>query len=241
MISHQHRCVFVHIPKNAGQSIEHVFLKWLGLSWDDRAPLLLRPNDDPAQGPPRLAHLQARQYVSCGHLKPGEFAEYYKFSFVRNPWDRMLSIYKYLAEPREQNFTEFLQGQFRNDLWKSKYWFVGPQYEFVCDSDGKPIVDFVGRFESLQADFNQVCRRLGMPETPVPHVNKSGQHGGFVGAASRWIVAKLPAKPKNPLAYVERYDEPSAELVRRLYQRDIELFGYEFGQPAPAGPVHAAV
>ena len=66
MISHRHRCVFVHIPKVAGQSIEHVFLGWNGLNWKGRAPLLLRPNEDPRKGPPRLAHLRAQDYVPDG-------------------------------------------------------------------------------------------------------------------------------------------------------------------------------
>ena len=68
MLTHQHKTVFVHIPKNAGQSIETVFLDVLGLTWESRAPLLLRPNDIPELGPRRLAHLAASEYVSCGHM-----------------------------------------------------------------------------------------------------------------------------------------------------------------------------
>ena len=59
MISHRHQCVFVHVPKTAGISIEHVFLAQYGLTWDERAPLLLRFNPDPALGPERLGHLTA--------------------------------------------------------------------------------------------------------------------------------------------------------------------------------------
>ena len=54
VISHEHRCVFVHIPKCAGQSIETVFLEDLGLDWSNRSILLLRPNECPDIGPPRL-------------------------------------------------------------------------------------------------------------------------------------------------------------------------------------------
>src|SRR5262245_2591511 len=86
MISHAQRCVFVHIPKVAGQSVEHVFVGWNNLTWKKRAPLLLRPNDNPAKGPPRLAHLRAEEYVQFGYLPPEKFASYFKFSFVRNPW-----------------------------------------------------------------------------------------------------------------------------------------------------------
>ena len=95
MICHDFRTIFVHVPKTAGQSVEMVFLNKLNLTWEQRAPLLLRPNSDPAKGPPRLAHLYASEYVSCGHISDEDFARYFKFSVVRNPWARAVSVYKF--------------------------------------------------------------------------------------------------------------------------------------------------
>jgi hypothetical protein len=232
MISHQHRCIFIHIPKNAGQSIEHVFLKWAGLTWKTRAPLLLRPNDDPAQGPPRLAHLKAGEYVRCGHLQPQQFNSYFKFSFVRNPWDRMASFYKYLGSPERQTFKEFLTGQFQGELWVSKYWFVGPQHEYVCDPQDRLMVDFLGRFETLQKDFNFVCEKLGVPPTPVPHVNKSKLRRGLRGFLDKIVSRTTPGIRATPMKNAAYYDEESIEIVSRMYRRDIELFGYSFNPDA---------
>jgi hypothetical protein len=226
MISHQHRCIFIHVPKNAGQSIEHVFLKWAGLTWKTRAPLLLRPSADPAEGPPRLAHLKACDYVRCGHLSSQQFKSYFKFSFVRNPWDRMVSFYKYLGIPERQTFKEFLTGQFQNELWPSKYWFVCPQHEYVCDSQGRLMVDFLGRFETLQADFNSVCEKLGVPHTPVPHVNKSKLRRGLRGFLRKILPRTAPEALGTPFGNADYYDEECVEIVHRLYHRDVELFGY---------------
>src|SRR5687768_14243923 len=62
VICREYRCLFVHVPKTAGMSIEHVFLRLVGLTWETRAPLLLGGNDDPRLGPPRLEHLKASEY-----------------------------------------------------------------------------------------------------------------------------------------------------------------------------------
>ena len=64
MISHHHKCVFIHIPKNAGQSIENLFLELLNLTWETKAPLLLRPNDCLELGPRYLTTLNLMNMLS---------------------------------------------------------------------------------------------------------------------------------------------------------------------------------
>ena len=239
MICKKHNCVFVHIPKVAGQSIEHVFLKLTNLTWKTRTPLLLRPNDNPELGPPRLAHLKARDYVRCGHMTAEEFASSYKFSFVRNPWDRVVSFYKYLAQREGLEFKEFVLKSLSNNLWKDRYWFVGPQWEFVCDAAGNVMVDFVGRFERLQEDFNQVCQALKLPPLEVPHVNKSKKKRWRQhlkpGALLDWLKNREAARPLSGVKrYEEFYDDETRAVVAGLYRKDIELFGYGFGKAAHA-------
>lgn len=113
MISHHHKSVFVHIPKCGGQSIETAFLHDIGLDWRRRAPLLLRFNDNPDLGPPRLAHLLARDYVTMGYLPKDMFDSYFKFAVVRNPYRRIVSTYQYLDTKRP--FREFLAQNLRED------------------------------------------------------------------------------------------------------------------------------
>jgi len=233
MISHKHNCIFIHIPKNAGQSMEHVFLDLAGLTWETRAPLLLRPNDKSEIGPPRLAHLKARDYVKYQYISQELFDNYFKFAFVRNPWDRMVSIYKFSRYSLILDFNSFYKHIFLPKMWHDKYWFVGPQSDFICDQSGKIIMDFVGRFETLQSDFTKICQMMGLPDINLPHVNKSTQKVNQTGfqfkkilRRSIWNIQgkKLPIF-KN---YRDYYDEKTKNDVGELYRSDIEIFGYTF-------------
>ena len=108
MLCHKHKCIFVHIPKTAGQSIEKVFLESLQFDESRRPELLLRPNNDPNKGPPRLAHLKAQDYFEYEYITKETFYKYFKFSFVRNPWDRAVSHYLYMVPERNISFEKFL-------------------------------------------------------------------------------------------------------------------------------------
>ena len=182
MISHKHKCIFVHIPKVAGQSIEHVFLSIHGLSWANRGPLLLRPNSNPQAGPARLAHLTAHEYVKCSHLSEELFNSYFKFSFVRNPWDRLLSEFKW----RKLNVKHWAAWVRRKCSTKAAAdtadpeRHVKPQYDFLFDEKG-----------------------IGIPQQKLPHKNKSAHkhYTEYYDNETRQIVAKKYAKDIEYFGY----------------------------------------
>ena len=98
MISDEHRCIFVHIPKNAGASIEKIIWPkeddrteenlWLGYKYADHNQYQTGA----------LQHLFASNIRTAVGGK--RFEEYFKFSFVRNPWDKAISQYLYLQKRR---------------------------------------------------------------------------------------------------------------------------------------------
>lgn len=227
MICHDYKCVFIHIPKNAGQSVEHVFLNLLGLTWDTRAPLLLRKNDRPEIGPPRLAHLTSPDYVKYKYLTQEMFNEYFKFSFVRNPWSRMVSFYKYSGYDAMCDFKKFIMVEFEKNLFNKQHWFFKPQSEFIYDSGDNLLVDFVGRFENLQQDFDFASKEMNLPSTQLPHVNKSKDTTGKPKGMAKFCHLQKN-RFQHYLRYQDYYDDETKDFVRELYERDIRLFKYAF-------------
>lgn len=148
-----------------------------------------------------------------GHERIVDFPNFgngvFKFSFVRNPWDRFLSAW-YTQEISVGNgkkeFTEFIIDQCSYGLtpWRNvhRIHFM-PACYFILDEHDKIGVDFVGRYESLQNDWRTVCAKLEV-EIRLGH--------------ERW-------RQHKPYRYY--YTSETWDIVGKLYQRDIAVFGYE--------------
>ncbi|MFO7606550.1 MAG: sulfotransferase family 2 domain-containing protein [Desulfurivibrionaceae bacterium] len=236
MLCHQFKCIYIHIPKSAGESIHQIFVRQLGYYRKTNTPLLLGSNNDPRLGPPALGHLKAADYVACGHLPQEAFDSYFKFAFVRNPWARIVSEYKYRGHARKYDFKTFIFKYLPKPGWNDFYYHIIPQYDFLHDHDGKLLVDYLGRFEELQQGFDEVCRQIGLPRTKIPHRNAT-----TLGLriprnrpeAMQMLQNSFSAKHKKNTFphYTQYYDDETREFVAELYKKDIDAFGYRF---APA-------
>jgi len=232
MISHHHKCIFVHIPKTGGQSIEHIFLNLLDLTWATRAPLLLRHNDNSKLGPPRLAHLTALEYLKHKYISPNLFDEYFKFSFVRNPWSRVVSFYNYKKYYGLYSFKKFAMSFLPRTLWNKEYWFVAPQNEFILSAHGELLVNYIGKFERLQNDFNNVSDALRIPQSLLPHINNSRQTFRYALNNPKTFVQKILKKEAGHKKYTTYFDNETREFIADLYKTDIEYFNYTFDENA---------
>jgi hypothetical protein len=230
MICRPFKCLFVHVPKTAGQSVEQFFMDRMGLDWDsDRAEVLLGDNPDTTRGTQKLAHLSAWEYVNDGFIERGEFDSLFRFSFVRNPFERIVSEYRYRNYFHHRSFRDFVLHKLPQPGWDDKYRHVMPQFDMLHDPEGRLMVDFVGRFETLQKDFDKVCHWLGLEDSKLPHRNPSNKKS-----------RNLKRKVRNALFlngegrkkhWTEFYDQRTLDAVSRLYERDIEAFGYRFERP----------
>jgi hypothetical protein len=214
MISHAHKTLFVHITKCGGQSIESMFLEDLGLSWETRAPLLLRANPDPSLGPPRLAHLTAREYLKFGYLTEDQFRAYYSFALVRNPLTRVISMYNYLK--LDLSFADFvhrwLPEQFElaplyrlaGHDYPGSYYRVRPQHEYLFDDADKLLVDEIFELEGIETSIDKIRARTGIA-TQLPHVNK----------------------PKSVRIRLTDVSASDKKMIGKLYERDFNMLGYD--------------
>ena len=220
MISHFHKAIFIHIPKCAGQSVEEAFCRDIGISWAERAALLLRPKGkaDTDKAPERLAHLKAREYVALKYIPEDMYKKYLKFAIIRNPWDRIFSIYKYLGRGCG-TFRDFTYKKLGNvESAKSLPFFWHSQYEYLCSDEGEIIVDNIVKFESMSETIENIFMKLGFSEPTLPYRNRSKD---------------IKAKGKSNsihASYKDFYCEETKAIIQRLYSNDIEQFGYTFEQ-----------
>ncbi len=149
-------------------------------------------------------------------MEDEEWDSYFKFVFVRNPWDWLVACFCYNFKFLSQFLGKFELDhaeaiwhlmKLHNQSMTAENYF---QHSFVYE-EGKQIVDYVGRFETLQQDFDEICRRIGIPQQPVPHENKSSH-----------------------VDYRKLYTPQTIDWVRDRYREDIGLFGYDFSTGLPA-------
>jgi Sulfotransferase family len=231
MISTKLRCIFVHIPKTAGQSIEDCFLRYHKIGWEASGFLLLRPNECPTKGPPRLAHLTAQEYVQYNYVSQQEFEQYFKFAVIRDPWTRLLSEFR-SAYQLQYSFRDWLLRHFPVAEWNDAYRHVMPQSDYLFDEQGKLLVNLLVRFEHLAEDFAKVSSALGVELPSLTRKNRwqkrSWNSSTNMGETLRWLLRILPSMITSKDG-LEAYDEEMKQFVRDYYRRDFELLGYSSG------------
>ena len=207
IISHRHRLIFVAVPKSAGHAVRFALRGQMGPEDEEQVALFVtrRINYPPFTSVPH-GHQTAREIRSA--LGAERWAQYCSFAIVRNPWARFVSYVAFIMRENGR-FRADPQGTMRrvlaNPQNQSQIHFR-PQSDFVCDADGSIMVTQLCRAESLQADFDAVCDRVGLARLPL-EVRNASEH-----------------RP-----YTEYFDDDLIRQVGDRYRQDVERFGYQFG------------
>ena len=190
MIDHNYRTIFIHQRKVAGISIA---VAW-GHTEEDIKDLgndFNRFNDG----------VLSWDWGARSEIEKS----YFVFSAVRNPFDRLISSWKFLESTRHRPLLDVLQ-----DLPRQS-----PDYEHLTrpqiailrePTSAKLVVDDLIRYESLQQDFDRICNRIGRPQMILPRANIGERESG----------------------YRQYFDAQTRRLAEDLFAEDLEIFGYTF-------------
>jgi hypothetical protein len=201
IVNDNYRFLFVHIQKTGGTSITE---------------FLFTINGSRLEG---YHHGMYSQPIT-------RYEQYFKFCVVRNPWARLVSWYEMMRRKKVHNdfsayllkhanhFSDFLSQTETIFEKNEKEWDgVNPypksiafnQVDYISDGSGRILVDHICRFERLKQEFQEICERFGIT-SELLHVNRN----------------------PNSMDYRSYYSPRNADLVKVMYKKDIETFGYRF-------------
>lgn len=223
MISKEKKFIFIHNFKTGGTSIEKKLGHFETLARDVQDHRTIKDIELLTRrvhfirmgfyalkvGKPKVSYKNFKTSV-FPELTKSQYGTYYKFSFVRNSWARMFSWYANIMKDevlRESYGIEDLNYSYEQFLHEKIDHKTFSQIYFLTDNKGNVPMDFIGRFENLQADFNIVCDRLNIEDPTLP---------------------KLLVR--NYGHYTENYTAKTKDLVYKLYKDEIDYFGFEFGE-----------
>ncbi|MBK8973381.1 MAG: sulfotransferase family 2 domain-containing protein [Hahellaceae bacterium] len=150
-----------------------------------------------------------------------------KFSFVRNPWARLVSEYKFRNHNIRFTFKDWVMNRLPAPDMSDAYRHIVPQVAFTHSNDGRCLVDFVGKMETLQKDFDVVAAHLGFEDSTLPHINETKKNAsyGLNWKVRKWLMSHRQKEFKN---YRDYYDDSLRQIVGKMYERDIDTFKYTF-------------
>tara|TARA_Y100001938_G_scaffold149997_2_gene239109 strand:- start:1113 stop:1805 length:693 start_codon:yes stop_codon:yes gene_type:complete len=228
MINHEYKFIFLHIPKCAGTSVGQTlkeictYGRWHAYACNGEH------EEDPFNG-----HMVCREFGPERHFDTFDeqmYKDYFVFTFTRNPWDRMVSHYKFRHQDFGitqgfdyfvRNFNEcFKEWTTENELESelihttSQIDFLRGNHEYECLSpqiDRTPYIDFYGKFENIEEDFQTIIDTVG--------IKTSSEFDGL------WKI--------NTSEYIiddwrTMYTPELREYVAMKYSDDIQKFKYKY-------------
>jgi len=210
IISFSKKFVFIHVQKTGGKSMSELLSSYL-----DEGDIVINKKL-------KKMGFYKKEFIFEKHIGIGNphagikniekhlinLNEYFKFAFIRNPWDRIFSYFNMIYSKKPINFN------INNDRLKFedyiKSYGYGPQIDFLFSLSGKMSVNFIGRFEFINEDFKFIKKKLKLPNNiKLPHINKT-----------------------DHISYKEYYTDKLKDMVYHKFRKDIDYFKFEFNSPA---------
>ena len=206
IVSHKHRFIFFAVPKTATHTIRQALRAHMGPGdWEQQMLFGKQSLPIPELAKIQHGHISARQLRP--HIEADIWHSYFKFGFVRNPYDRFVSTCFFLHRENPgfaASATQSMKDALARNHFRERV-LVKPQLQQLTAEDGSMQLDYVGRYESLQHSYDEICSRLKLPTTMLGR-NNTSRHG-------------------HPADY---YDDELRQLVKDFYAQDLQTFAYDF-------------
>ncbi len=205
ILSHKYKLLFIAIPKTGTHAIRFALRDHLGPDDEEQVGLFVQKKFSAEQiAKKKHGHIKSTELKAV--LEPKVWESYFKFAIVRNPLDRYISFCAFINRNNpdfQVNPQKYVHEIIDRPKARRRILFR-PQHEFVCNENGEIIVDFIGKFEQLQKDYDRVAEIKEIPRQILTSINSS-QH-------------------RHYSAY---YDQELREKVIDFYKTDFQLFDYE--------------
>lgn len=215
MICRKYKCIFIGVPKTGSTSIGKI------IGYPPKPHLDISEIETKLKTCFPFDSFRGYRYVNGAYQKMmpqreiqkrGEniFQNYFKFGFVRNPWSRTVSLYlrnEGLQLKDKMSFEEFVDWiQYSSDTCKFPSEKKN-QLDWFKNKQGEIAVDYIGKFETLEEDWEVISKKMGIKKT-IPHENQNS----------------LSSKKH----YSEYYNSKTKEIIRQKFNVDVEHFEYSF-------------
>ena len=235
-ISHKHKFIFIACPKTASTSVRLSFLPF--------SDIISEKNEKTNKYHGKYHDLYDEKF-SDPHIKALDlrkkfiennwnWEDYKILGFVRNPWDREVSHFEFKKRYVEKcDNGEIKNNEYADDCrlllekcdWDFKkfiqnHFMMESCYKWFCDENEKLIISHPSKMENLQEDFSKFMIDVNLPNVQLGHRGLSGRvetHDDDIESGKK-------------IHYTEYYDDETRQIVTERYAKDIEYFGYKFGE-----------
>jgi len=182
LISHKKKFITIDIPKTGTRSLRET-LNPLGV---------IDIIGEPIRGADFYQHGTAKEAKESFIKYSLDWSEYFKFTIIRNPWDRYFSFFKYFSNYKDKYLqkcptiiwkepevnqgkycVELFENHTNHEIMNSIITNHQPQSDFIFDENGVLMVDYIASFENLDEEFKFLCAKTKTKYLPLKHGNKS--------------------------------------------------------------------
>lgn len=224
LISHRYKFIFFSFPKTGSESVRKLLKPYSDIQG---IPYWERSEDHPF-----YSHISPIEVKEIFQNNSWDYDSYYKFTFIRNPWARLVSLYNMIYYTRPPTsiigkikarihkrsipaFNEWLHATKPYGSGaggpKDQRWQVYGSYSlenYILDGDGNELVDEVIKLEEIDERLPALLEKIDIPDHQdlvIPHANR-----------------------RSSKKYSDYYDDESRELIYQRYKYDIAKFNYQF-------------